>query len=188
MSLLNQQNFLARLYTDENLRRSFLSEPAKIGRQNDLSESEIAELAAIIPAELNFFAESLYWKRLREVEKFLPLTKKAMAGDFEKYFREFANQFLPKTIKKHLEDAIEFCAFLQNSGISWKKDLSKFEQARLIFNSNTKNFVCKKFDFDIREILKELSCESPSTRSNFPKRKTFAVWFRIGKKVKHFIR
>jgi hypothetical protein len=182
MSLVEQQNFLARLYTDENLRRSFLSEPEKIGAANDLTANEIAELAAIIPDELNFFADSLFWKRLREVEKFLPLTKKAFGADFEKKFRVFANQFLPKTIKKHLEDAVEFVEFLQKGEINWKKDLARFEQARLIFNSNTKNFVFEKFDFDVREILKSFSSES-----DFQRRKTFAVWIRIGNKTKFFI-
>jgi hypothetical protein len=186
MSLYEQQNFLARLYTDENLRRSFLSEPAKIGAENDLSENEIDELAAVIPDELNFFADSLFWKRLREVEKFLPLTQKVLAGDFEKHFREFAQIYNPKSIKKHLEDAVEFCSFVQNCAISpvWKKDLVKFEQARLLFNSNAERFVFRKFDFDIREILKQIS--GAETDDDFPKRRLFAVWLRIGNRAKFF--
>jgi hypothetical protein len=185
MSLLEQQNFLARLYTDEDLRRSFLSEPEKIGAENDLSEREIAELASLVPAELDFFADSLVWKRLREAEKFLPLTKKALNKDFEKYFREFANQFLPKTIKKHLEDAIEFGAYLQTLETKpvWAKDLAKFERARLIFNSNTKNFVFERFEFDIRQIF----VGGAEASIDVPKRKTRAVWLRIGKRARHFI-
>jgi hypothetical protein len=49
MSLLDAQNFLARIYTDENLRREFLSAPEQTGRENNLSEKEIAELAAFSP-------------------------------------------------------------------------------------------------------------------------------------------
>lgn len=190
MSLIEQQNFLARLYTDENLRKRFLSEPAKIGAENDLSEREIAEIAEIIPEELNFFADSLFWKRLREVEKFLPLTKKVFGADFEKHFRRFAQNYNPKSIKKHLEDATEFCAFLQKAEIYpvWKKDLSRFERARLIFNSNSQGFVFEKFDFDVWEILKEISNGVEKMPDDFPKRKTFAVWLRVGKRTKHFIR
>ncbi len=95
MSLHDAQNFLARIYTNENLRREFLSAPEKTGRENNLSEKEIAEFAAIFPAELSFFAESLVYKRLRAVEKLLPLTARALAGDYEKHFREFAIQYTP---------------------------------------------------------------------------------------------
>lgn len=188
MSLFEQQNFLARLYTDENLRRSFLSEPEKTGAENDLNEKEIVELSQIIPDEINFFADSLVWKRLREVEKFLPLTKKVLGENFANHFREFSKNFNPKTIKKHLEDAIKFCSFLQKQTIKpvWASDLIGFEQARLIFNSNEKNFVARKFDFDIREILNYVSRKDAKTPSDFPKRRTFAVWLRIGNRTKYF--
>lgn len=188
MSLLEQQNFLARLYTDENLRKDFLAEPGKIGAENDLDENEIRELAGIVPAELNFFADSLFWKRLREAEKFLPLTKRALETDFEKYFRLFANQFLPKTIKKHLEDAFRFCEYLQTAEIEfvWKKELARFEQARLVFNSGEKDFVCRTFDFDIRQIVKHLADGDGAAKNDFPQRKTYAVWLRAGKRSKFF--
>lgn len=186
MSLLQQQNFLARLYTDESLRKRFLSEPEKTGLENDLSESEIAGLVAIIPEELNFFADSLRWKRLREVEKILPLTRKALEEKFEEHFREFSKIYNPKSVKKHLEDAIEFCSFLQNRQIEplWAKDLAKFEQAWLIFNSNAKDFLFRQFDFDVKEI----SREGAKARSEYLKRKTFAIWIRVGNKAKYFFR
>ena len=155
MSLLEAQNFLARIYTDENLRREFLSAPERTGRENNLSEKEIAELAEILPAELNLFADSLRWKRLREVEKLLPLTKQALAEDFEIYFREFAGVFLPATVKKHLEDAIQFAEFLQGKEKNWKKDLAKYERAKLEFNNCGKNFIFKVFDYDIKEIFRK---------------------------------
>jgi hypothetical protein len=47
----------------------FARDPEKIGLENNLPAREIAELAGIMPEELNFFAESLFWKRLREVKK-----------------------------------------------------------------------------------------------------------------------
>src|SRR5687767_6092436 len=103
MPLLELQNFLARLYTDEKLRRTFLTEPDKIGGENNLSEREIAEIAGIIPDELTFFAGSLYWKRLRETEKLLPLTKAALNEDFEKLFGQFTEHYNPQSVKKHLE-------------------------------------------------------------------------------------
>ena len=169
MSLLEAQNFLARIYTDENLRREFLSTPEKTGKANNLSEAEIAELAEVFPDELNSFADSLFYKRLREVEKFLPLTKRILEKDFEKQFRIFANSYLPSTVKKHLEDAVEFCSYLQKnkSTSDIVKNMAKFEQAKLEFYGFEKRLVIKIFDYDVK---------------TNQKRKHLAAWLRIGKR------
>lgn len=189
MSLLDVQNLLARIFTDEDLRLRFLSEPEKIGVENNLSASEIEQIRQILPEQINFFAGSLFYKRLHEVEKLLPLTRKTLETEFEKYFREFANQFLPQTIKKHLEDAIEFVEFLQSKKIEpvWAKDLARFEGARLLFNNSGKRFLLKKFDFDVRKIIREISPAGAKAQRDFSERKTYAVWLRIGKRAKHFI-
>ena len=184
MSLQEQQNFLARLYTDTELRRAFLSEPTNIGVENDLNEKEIAEIAEIIPEELNFFAESLFWKRLREVEKLLPLTKEFLKDDFVELFREFSKDFNPQTIKKHLEDAIEFCRFLQKSDISeLTQSIAEFEQTKLEFFGYGKRFAFCRLSFDIRKIQRR---DSETQRLKLEKRKTIAIWLRFGKKIKHF--
>jgi len=183
MSLVETQNFLARIYTDENLRREFLSAPERTGRENNLSEKEIIELAKILPAELNLFAESLFCKRPREVEKLLPLTKQVLAEDFEIYFREFAAGFLPATVKKHLTDAIRFAEFLQGKEKNWNKDLAKYERAKLEFNNCGKNFIFKVFDYDIKEIFRK----GVRAQKEFKRKKTFAVWLRIGKFARRFI-
>jgi hypothetical protein len=189
MSLVDVQNLLARIFTDEDLRLRFLLEPEKTGAENNLNEAEIEQIKQILPEQINFFADSLFYKRLHEVEKLLPLTRKALEKDFEKYFREFANQFLPQTIKKHLEDAIGFGEFLQTRKIEpvWTRDLAKFECSRLAFNNSQKRFSLNRFDYDIREILKEISRAGAQAQKEFPKRKTFAVRFRIGERTKHFI-
>ncbi len=190
MSLQKQQNLLAKLYTDAEFRRAFLSEPAKIGAENDLSESEIAEIADIMPEELNFFAESLFWKRLREVEKFLPFTKKALGEDFTNNFREFSRFFNPQTIKKHFEDALGFAEFLQKKPIEpvWAKDLAKFERLRLIFNSGAKKIVFARFNFDIRKIIENISRNDFDLQNDFPRKKTYALWIKSGIRSKLFIR
>lgn len=178
MSLLAVQNFLARIYTDENLRREFSAAPEQIGKQNDLTESEIAELIAILPDEIDVFADSLFYKRLREVEKLLPLTKKILGVDFEKRFREFSKSFTPESVKKHLEDAIRFAEFLGERELNWKSDAAKFETAKLEFYALGKTFVFRRFDYDVKEILRQIH-ESPT---DFERRKTFTVWLRIGKR------
>jgi hypothetical protein len=169
MSIQDMQNFLARIYTNGNLRREFLSAPYEIGQANNLSKKEIAELVEVFPEELNSFADSLFYKRLREVEKFLPLTKNAFGKDFEKRFRGFADSYLPSTVKKHLEDSIEFCRYLQKdkSASSIEKNTAKFEQAKLEFYSLEKRLVIRIFDYDIK---------------TNQKRKHLAVWLRVGRR------
>lgn len=170
MSLLEAQNFLARIYTDENLRREFLSEPEKVGRANNLTETEIAELAGVFPEELNSFAQTLFYKRLREVEKLLPLTRNSIGENFEKYFRIFANSYMPSSIKRHLKDAVEFCAYLQKdkNTSDVEKNTAKFERAKLEFYGFEKSVVVKIFDYDIK---------------TNQKRKHLAVWLRIGSRT-----
>lgn len=181
MSLHEQQNFLARLYTDAKLRREFLSEPINIGLANNLNKIEINEIAEILPEEINFFAVTLFWKRLREVEKLMPLTKEFLKEDFKDLFREFSQIFNPQTGKKHLEDAIEFGNFLRKSEVSGiAANVAKFEQTKLEFFGFDKRFAICKLDFDFRNIRHK------PQNLNLEKRMTIAVWIKIGNKIKHF--
>ena len=185
MSLQHQHNFLARLYTDAEFRRAFLSAPEKIGAENDLNNQEIAEIAEIMPEELNFFADSLFWKRRRAVEKFLPLTKKLLQNDFEVLFREFSQNFNPQTVEKHFEDALEFSKFLQNQKVSQiAQNVAKFEHSKLEFFGNGKRFAYCKLDFDVREIHRK---DTQTLKLSLKKRRTIAVWLRTGKKIKYFL-
>ncbi len=169
MSLLETQNFLARIYTDEHLRREFLSAPEKIGRENDLNTEEIAEIIEIFLEEINAFAESLFWKRLREVEKLLPQTRKHSAAEFEKHFRAFAPTFNPQSIKKHLEDALQFGDYLQNNETvsDLAKNTAKYECAKLEFYALNKNLVVRFFTFDVQ---------------TGEQKRHLKIWLRIGKR------
>ena len=183
MSLQKQQDFLARLFTDESLRRNFLSAPEKVGAENGLSETETGDLKMVLPEQLNFFADSLFGKRRREVEKLLPLTKDFLNEDFAELFREFSQNFNPQTVKKHLEDAIEFCKFLLKSNISdLSKNIAEFERTKLEFFGYEKRFAICRLNFDIKEI----SRQGAKAQNEIPRKKTIAVWIRFGKKFKHF--
>lgn len=167
MSLVETQNFLARIYTDENLRRAFLRAPEQIGREHDLTGAEIAEIIEIFPSEIKTFAETLFYKRLRETEKLLPLTRQNLGAEFEKVFRQFANTFNPQTIKKHLEDAFRFADYLQNCRTvsDLAKNTAKFERAKLEFWTVRKNLVVKLFAFDAE---------------TGARKKHLKIWLRIG--------
>jgi hypothetical protein len=184
MSLQEQQNLLAKLYTDADFRLAFLSQPKKKGAAYDLSESEIGEIARIMPEELNFFAESLFWKRLREVEKFLPATKKVLAEDFTGLFRVFSQNFNPQKVKKHFEDAHGFARFLQKQDISnLARSAAKFERAKLEFFGFEKLLVVCRLDCDVRHLL---SSDATKPKEINEGRKKIAVWLRTGKRVRHF--
>jgi hypothetical protein len=181
MSLAKIQTLLARLYTDAELRERFFLEPEKVCTENDLIGVEVEQIAQILPAELNFFAESLLFKRLREVEKLLPRTKEILSEDFEKYFREFSSSFLPTSIKKHLEDAVQFADFLLKQELKsvGLKDLIRYEQANLIFNGYGKKFLFRRFNFNIKEISRK--------KIDAQRKLSIAVWLRIGGKTRHFV-
>jgi hypothetical protein len=172
MSLLEQQNFLARVFTDENLRLSFWENPEIVGKENGLDDREIVQLKEIFADDLNYFADSLFHKRLHEVEKLLPLTKRVLDKDFAKLFRQFSRNFQSSSIKKHLEDAIEFCKYLQQLQPDNIKNTAKFEQTKHEFFSYQKRFSICFLRHDV---------------FNQSGRFRLAVWYRIGNKTRHFI-
>ena len=185
MSLLQQQNLLAKLYTDENLRAAFFSEPEKIGKEFFLNESEITEISEMLQEEISFFSESLIFKRLREAEKILPLVRESIGDDFPRLFREFAQLYNPQTVKKHLEDALEFCVFLQKhaSVSEISKNAAKYEWAKLKFFNDSPPITICFLRFDVRKI----NNQNALTNNSNEKRKTkIAVWLRAGNTVKHF--
>jgi hypothetical protein len=185
MSLLEQQNFLAKLYTDEKSRRAFASEPFKIGRENDLSDGEVREISEVFHEEITFFAESLFWKRLRETEKLLPLTKKVLDGDFESLFRNFSQIYKPQSLKKHLEDAAGFCLFLRKTGSVSEigKDCAKYEAAKLRFYGYGDRFTFCRLKFDVEQISRR---DAKGQRFDSKKKTKFAVWIRFGERAKHY--
>jgi hypothetical protein len=195
MSLAKQQSLLARLYTNADLLAEFLDAPVKVALENGLSEIESQQLATIVPRELQSFAQSLFYKRLREVEKLLPLSAKVLDKKFSELFHSFSDEFPPQTIKKHFADAVAFAAFLQkNERVSpWISDLIQFELAKLEFNGNAKFFVLCIFQHDIRDILNIVQRHNHLDAINklfgLRERRTFAVWLRVGKSgaSNHFV-
>ena len=173
MGLLEQQNFLARIFTDESLRLSFWDDPARVGAENGLLETDITQLKEIIPADLNYFANSLFHKRLHEVERLLPLTKKALDKDFSGLFREFSNNFQPTKIRKHLEDALGFCQFLQSNTTSRAAlDTAKFEMTRHKFFQEEKLLAFCLLKYDVFTLKRKYG---------------ICIWYRLGKTIYHFI-
>jgi len=187
MGLQEQQNVLARLYTDPEFLREFIDLPHRTGVDAGLSPNEATDIAAISRGELSFFSESLYWKRRRKVAKFLPLVRMSLASEFDSKFREFAFVFNPATLKKHLEDALGFCDFLSSDVTTsdLSRDVAKFELKRLSFFNSFARFSFCTLNHDFRRIPTPAS----GVRSfDPPRRHSIAVWFRIRGRIYHFIR
>ena len=183
MSLLEQQNTLARLLTDPSFTERFLADPNLSGRSLGLSEAETHELVEIAKRDLTMFSESLVWKRLREVEKLLPLTGRIARERFRTLFLEFAPTFNPQTIRKHYEDALQFCRFLEgHGGDDPIGDAARFERTRLTFFDQEHIFAFCRSRYDLTPRSDE---DAELSRRG---RTAVAVWLRAGKKrVFHFV-
>jgi hypothetical protein len=182
VSLLEQQNTLARLLTDPGFRDQFLSEPDLAGRDLGLNESEVKELLEIAGRELGVFAESLVRKRLREVEKLLPITKRLAGDRFRKAFTEYAPTFNSQAIKRHFEDAVKFSTFIEEWDLSEQvRDAARFERTRLTFFNEGRVFGHCRSRYDLEKL------SGPSHEASRRRRTMIAVWLRVGKRIFHFV-
>jgi len=180
MGLAEQQKALAHLYTNAELRERFLADAVSVGKEIGLSENEARKIAEVSVDEFNFFSESLVWKRLNEVKKLLPLVNKAMEKDFEKKYFEFSSTFNPASVRKHLEDAIAFCGYIERaSEKAWLCDLVRFEKARLEFNGLNRKCLLKHFNFDLREVIEKLRRDEKI--GVVERKRWIGVWLRLGK-------
>jgi hypothetical protein len=178
MGLAEIQNVLARLYTDSELRGRFIKDGLTVGRELGLDEKEAELFSQISSDELSFFSDSLVWKRLNEVEKLLPLTRKILGEQFKELFQTFAPTYNPHKIKKHLEDAIAFCDYLQKStATDWVLDLIRLEQSRLEFNGMNRKIIVKRFRYDVFEITKKSAREE--TFESIRKKNWIGIWLRF---------
>ncbi len=144
MTLRSQQDLLARLYTDPELRARFLEDPQRVGASSGLTNAESNELAAVSAEELNYFSNSLFRKRLHEVERILPQSREVLGDEFTNHFREFSRGFVPNSVKKHLDDAFEFTGFLlANLTDDSIRNAVRRERVNLAFYGYRRAFVFK---------------------------------------------
>ncbi len=182
MGLKEQQDVLARLYTDQAFADEFFSDPTLAAGEYSLSKDEADSIAASAGEEIRLFAGSLIAKRLREVEKLLPFTRKILGEDFVDLFRRHAALFNPVSVKKHLEDALEFGKYLKKDSSTDRltKDVIAFETAKLRHFANSRRFTACSLRHDIRPILDGQAADLAR------KRRTLAVWLRIKEKHRFF--
>jgi hypothetical protein len=140
MGLMEVQRVLARLYTEDELRERFFADPAAVGKTLGLDIEETRRVAELSAGEVRGFARSLRRKRLGEVAKLLPMTRRALGALFDRLFFRYAgtaDRSVPRGIRKHREDAAAFASFLaaeaSAGGVppAWAADLARYEAAGL---------------------------------------------------------
>ncbi|HZS06116.1 MAG TPA: hypothetical protein VFD58_14850 [Blastocatellia bacterium] len=110
MSAREIQSLLSRLYTDETLLAWFLAD--REGFCRDYAGGGGDFIAQINERQLQYFADQLRWKRLREARKLIPLTRAALGHGFDREFQRYASTCVSGGERKHLADAMAFCEFL----------------------------------------------------------------------------
>jgi hypothetical protein len=133
--------------------------------------------------ELDYFSKTLLTKRLREVEKLLPITRTHGGADFEPLFREFAATFSPVTVKKHFEDALAFLGFLEKRQLAaGVREAVRFELAKLAFLGSAKRFAFCRIGSVIRSDVLGTAADNGIAKFRRPR---LVVWFRRRGRVQH---
>ena len=88
MALAQTQALLARLFTDDDLRREFFEAPIAVATRFGLSMHDTQRLAGIDSREIEAFAQSLIGKRALYARRGLPLTARALGDRFDALFRQ----------------------------------------------------------------------------------------------------
>lgn len=183
MDLAKTQLLLARLYTAAALRERFFSDPEAVGREFGLDRQQRREFAMLSARQVNFFADSLIRKRLGEVSKLLPLTRKVLGARFEALFRRYAEIHRLEMPKPHQNDAISFSAFLEHSArtefseMPWGLDAARFEAVCLEAMASGHCWTVRLFRYPIRELLRS-AAEADQAPPPIP-RPTLAIWLRF---------
>lgn len=182
MGYLEVQQVLAKLYTNAVLRESFFANPQEEGEELGLSFDEAQQLAQLSAQQVNLFASSLKRKRLSEVKELLPLTSQVLGKDFSKLFWRYAETYLPQGIKKHWEDAIAFCTFIEKvaqvEGIEppWVWELVRYEKACQKAAAPTCRLIWCRLRYALKPLVRSLvqQQETPVLLVQ----PTIALWFR----------
>ncbi|MGE4004252.1 MAG: hypothetical protein AB7I48_29070, partial [Planctomycetaceae bacterium] len=112
-----------------------------------------------------------------------PRTTRQLGGQFESLFERHAAQFLPHGIHRHADDAQAFARFLAQSVANGEvsrvvADLARYEATWLEYRQGRRLPCARMFCCDPREAGKD---------DVLVKCTTLAVWFRFGRRVRHFV-
>lgn len=175
MGLADGQKLLARLSTDAPFRQRCFDDPAGTGSTFGLGPEETTRLIR----EIERFAVSLLHKRRGDVEKLLPLTRRALGDQrFTALFLSFARGFAPSGTRKPRADALAFTENLRHSSAivpCWLRDLVGYERAQLTATDPNRRIVIRTFRHSIVDLAQAALEQGPPP----PRRFVVAIWLRL---------
>ncbi len=183
MGLGTVQQVLAQLYTSTSLREGFFHSPQAVGQELGLTVDEVQLLTQLSRKQVDFFAHSLKGKRLGEIRKLLPLTQQSLGGDFAQLFWRYGETYSPTGIKKHWQDALNFCTFMEGEDtvLPWVLDVIRYEKAGLQAAELNRRFIWRRFHYNINYLGESLN-KSPVSSLVLLPQPTISIWFRLSLK------
>ena len=103
---------LGRLLTDAELLSAFTQNPSLVADQLNVAKEVRAYFVTLSPQQVATQAKLLITKRMKEVYKFLPYTFQTYP-ETAQHFKTYASTYWPKSYRRHLEDAHQFCLYLK---------------------------------------------------------------------------
>jgi hypothetical protein len=180
MALAKTQALLARLFTDDDLRREFFESPIAVAAQFGLSADDAQRLASLDRRQTEAFAQSLIGKRALYARRALPLTARVLGGRFDALVRE---AILGRArAGKRRADAAALVALLERrraqheSAPVWIVDLARFELAFVEAGGSGPALFLRRFHFDVGSIALSLA---KGDDVSAVRRKTIGVWARL---------
>ncbi len=161
MSLAETQALLARLFTDDDLRREFFELPVAVAARFGLSAEDAQRLAALDRREMDAFAQSLIGKRALYARRALPLTARALGDQFDALVREAIGRRADDG--KRRSDAAALVAHLERRLAQrelapvWIVDLARFELAFVEAGGSGPALILRRFHFDVASIANSLA-------------------------------
>jgi hypothetical protein len=105
---------LAKLLSQPELQRLFTQAPEQVADRLNLLDEHRALFVALVPEQVTAQANLLTTKRLKEARRLLPQTFKLLGSNGTAYFNSYASTYWPQSHRRHLEDAVEFCTYLNS--------------------------------------------------------------------------
>jgi len=138
MELAATQKFLARIFTDSQLRTRFYADPVHVGAEFGLSPAAARTLADVPENQVHEFSKSVRRQRLDAVSRLLPCSVKCLGTSFGEAFREYVLANALPSESHSWRDAINFNRFFQQWSVShrvprWQRELLAYESDRLEF-------------------------------------------------------
>jgi hypothetical protein len=180
MALSAVQAALARLFTDEAVRASFLEDPQSAARALGLDEADASMLAQLAPQALRQFAGSLKAKRILDARKIMPLTAQALGEAFAGHFRA-AVAPLPENAGRGEEAqalAARLATLAKTRAISpvWIGDLARYEAAFVEAATRRSGLRLRLFGYPVGTI--GVALRAPAPPKDIAAKPTLGIWAR----------